>query len=111
MKLGVLREESVLSDKRVAFSPKQCKKIINDFSNIQLFVQSSNIRCFLDSEYIDMGVPVVDDISDCDILFGIKEVSKNNLFPGKTYFYFSHTIKKQDYNRDLLIKMIDLNYY
>jgi saccharopine dehydrogenase (NAD+, L-lysine-forming) len=109
MKLGILREEKVLADKRVAFSPKQCKEIINNFLNIQLFVQSSNIRCFLDSEYLDMGVPVVDDISDCDILFGIKEVSKNNLFPNKTYFYFSHTIKKQDYNRDLLIKMMDLN--
>jgi len=108
MKIGILREEKVPADKRVAFSPKQCKEIINNFSNIKIFVQSSNVRCFDDDQYENSGIQVVDDISNCDILFGVKEVPKNKLIANKTYFYFSHTIKKQEYNRDLLIMMIDL---
>ena len=52
---------------------------------------------------------LIDDISDCDILFGIKEVPKEKLIANKTYLYFSHTIKEQEYNRDLLKKMIFLN--
>ena len=108
MKIGVLKEEKVPADKRVPFSPIQCKEIISNFSNIEIFVQNSNIRCFDDSEYKSLGIQVVDDISHCDILFGVKEVPKDKLIANKTYFYFSHTVKKQEYNRDLLIKMVSL---
>ena len=109
MNIGILKEEKIPADKRVAFSPEQCKKIISLYSNINIYVQSSDIRCFSDDEYISFGINVVDDMSKCDILFGIKEVPKDKLIANKTYFFFSHTIKKQDYNRDLLIKMISLD--
>jgi saccharopine dehydrogenase (NAD+, L-lysine-forming) len=109
MNIGILKEEKIPADKRVAFSPEQCKKIISLYPNINIYVQSSDIRCFSDDEYISLGINVVDDMSKCDILFGIKEVPKDKLIANKTYFFFSHTIKKQDYNRDLLIKMISLN--
>ena len=109
MNIGILKEEKIPADKRVAFSPEQCKKIISLYPNIKIYVQSSDIRCFSDDEYIGLGINVVDNMSKCDILFGIKEVPKDKLIANKTYFFFSHTIKKQDYNRDLLIKMISLN--
>ena len=109
MNIGILKEEKIPADKRVAFSPEQCKKIISLYPNINIYVQSSDIRCFSDDEYISLGINVVDDMSKCDILFGIKEVPKDKLIANKTYFFFSHTIKKQDYNRDLLIEMISLN--
>ena len=109
MNIGILKEEKIPADKRVAFSPEQCKKIISLYPNIKIYVQSSDIRCFSDDEYIGLGINVVDNMSKCDILFGIKEVPKDKLIVNKTYFFFSHTIKKQDYNRDLLIKMISLN--
>ena len=109
MNIGILKEEKIPADKRVAFSPEQCKKIISLYPNIKIYVQSSDIRCFSDDEYISLGINVVDNMSKCDILFGIKEVPKDKLIVNKTYFFFSHTIKKQDYNRDLLIKMISLN--
>ena len=108
MKIGILREEKIPADKRVAFSPAQCRRILNDYPNIEIQVQSSDIRCFKDNEYVDLAISVVDDISDCDILFGIKEVPKEKLIANKTYLYFSHTIKEQEYNRDLLKKMISL---
>ena len=109
MKIGILKEEKNPPDKRVPLSPNQCRYIIDNFENVQIFVQSSGIRCFSDEKYIEMGVLVKNDISDCDVLLGVKEVPESSLIPNKMYFYFSHTIKKQDYNRDLLQKMIDLN--
>ena len=83
MKIGILKEEKVPADKRVPFSPIQCKEIISNFSHIEIFVQSSNIRCFDDAEYKYLGIQVVDDISDCDILFGVKEVPKDKLITNK----------------------------
>ena len=109
MKIGILREEKVPVDRRVPFSPSQCKRIEDNFHNLQIYVQSSNIRCFSDQEYIDHGITVLDNLESCDVLFGIKEVPKDKLISNKTYFFFSHTIKEQEYNRGLLKKMIELN--
>ena len=109
MKIGILREEKVPVDRRVPFSPSQCKRIEDNFPHLQIYVQSSNIRCFSDQEYIDHGITVLDNLESCDVLFGIKEVPKDKLISNKTYFFFSHTIKEQEYNRDLLKKMIELN--
>ena len=111
MNIGILKEEKFPADKRVAFSPNQCKKIISLYPNINIYVQKSDIRCYNDEEYIKSGINVVDDVSNCDILFGIKEVPKVKLIANKTYFFFSHTIKEQEYNRDLLLKMISLNIF
>jgi|TARA_B110000240_G_scaffold36924_1_gene40637 saccharopine dehydrogenase (NAD+, L-lysine-forming) len=109
MKIGILKEEKIPADKRVAFSPIQCQYIKSQYPNFEILVQSSDIRCFSDSEYTELGVSVVNDLTECDLFFGIKEVPKEKLIPNKTYFYFSHTIKKQAYNRALLAKMIDMN--
>ncbi len=109
MKIGILREEKVPADRRVPLSPLQCKRIENNFIDIKIYVQSSSIRCFSDQEYIDQGISVIDNLNLCDILMGIKEVPKNKLIANKIYLFFSHTIKKQVYNRELLKKMIDLN--
>ena len=108
MKIGILREEKNPPDKRVAFSPKQCSWILKNTS-LDLVVQTSNVRCFSVEEYIEKGIKVVENLSDCDLLIGIKEVSKSSFIQDKTYFYFSHTIKQQPYNRSLLQKMIEKN--
>lgn len=108
MNIGILREEKSPPDKRVVFTPSQCKWII-DNTNISLFVQSSNVRCFSDELYMKEGVKIVNDLSECDILLGVKEVPVCSLISSKMYFYFSHTIKKQSYNRSLLQKMVNLN--
>ena len=108
MKIGLLKEEKFPADKRVVFTPKQCKMLKATYPDIELVVQSSEIRCFSDNEYISEGINVVCDISDCDVLLGVKEVPIKLLIANKTYFYFSHTIKKQPYNRDLLSKMIEM---
>ena len=109
MKIGVLAEEKALDDKRVPLTPKQCKILLEIYPGLQLSVKSSTIRCFSDETYITNGINVVDDLSDCDILIGVKEVPIKSLIADKTYFYFSHTVKEQPYNRGLLLKMLELD--
>jgi alanine dehydrogenase len=108
MKIGVIRETKNPPDKRVPLSPEKCAKLKQNFPEIELVVQSSNIRAFKDEEYSELGVNIVQDVSDCDVLLGVKEVKKEELLTNKTYFFFSHTIKEQPYNRDLLQKMLAL---
>ena len=101
-KLGILREGKTPPDNRVPLTPDQCVEVQKKFKNVQVIVQSSQVRCFSDEEYREKGIPVQEDVSDCDILLGVKEVPIGDLLSGKIYFFFSHTIKKQQYNRKLL---------
>lgn len=96
-------------DKRVPFTPDQCKEIMEKYPHVTVKVQSSHVRCFTDDDYRRVGVIVQDDVSDCDILMGVKEVPKPDLIPDRKYLFFSHTIKEQPYNRELLQKMLALN--
>ncbi len=117
MRIGIIRETKTPPDRRVPFSPKQVAKLISKYPVHEFVVQSSPIRCFTDKEYSDVGVELRSDVSDCDVLFGVKEVEMDKLIPGKTYFFFSHTAKEQPYNRTLLqeiagrkISLVDYEY-
>lgn len=101
-KIGVIKEGKIPIDRRVPFTPLQAKEVEEKFNNTDLIVQHSDIRCFTSDEYRQYGVKVADDVSDCDILMGVKEVPIDELIENKTYFFFSHTIKEQPYNRELL---------
>lgn len=107
IKLGLIREGKVPPDKRVPFTPLQVQELMQRFPYVKVFCQSSSIRCFGDEEYAALGVDVVEDVSSCDILMGIKEVPPSLLIPDKTYLFFSHTIKKQPYNRSLLQMVLE----
>lgn len=109
MKIAIIREDKMPVDKRVPFTPTHCKEIVAHYPDVQIFVQTSTVRCYSDQEYRDAGVAVVEDVSHCDVLFGVKEVPKENLIANKTYFFFSHTIKKQSYNRSLLQTVLAKN--
>lgn len=109
MKIGILQEEKIPADKRVPLTPKQCRLLLDKYPNLEILVKSSSIRCFSDDMYLKEGIEIVQDLSGCDVLLGVKEVPESSLIPEKIYFYFSHTIKEQPYNRDLLLKMIDLD--
>nr|MBS0037940.1 alanine dehydrogenase [Saprospiraceae bacterium] len=113
MKIGIIKETKIPGDSRAPLTPDQAAHLIRE-QKMDLVVQSSTDRIFTDEEYRSLEVPVVNDVSDRDILLGVKEVKEEELIPGKTYFFFSHTIKAQPYNRDLLretlkkeIKLID----
>jgi saccharopine dehydrogenase (NAD+, L-lysine forming) len=107
MKIGILKETKSPADSRVPLTPAQCRLIMDEFSGISVFVQPSSNRCFSDKEYEQEGIPLLQDMSGCDILMGVKEVKPQSLIPGKTYFFFSHTIKMQPHNRELLRTVLD----
>lgn len=108
MQIGVIRETKVPGDSRCPLSPKQAGQL-KRVKGIDIVVESSDVRIFKDDEFKAEGVPVVSSVKDCDILLGVKEVKIDSLIPGKTYLFFSHTIKQQSYNRDLLKKILELN--
>jgi saccharopine dehydrogenase (NAD+, L-lysine-forming) len=109
VKIGIIKEGKNPPDKRVALSPSQCEYILNNYPDVEVFVQASNIRKFKDEEYQKLGVAVVDSVEDCDILIGVKEVPIDQLIPNKKYLFFSHTFKEQPYNRQLLKALLDKN--
>lgn len=107
MKIAIIREEKNPPDSRVTLSPRHCKALIDQ--GIDLVVQPSAVRCFPDADYIQNGVPMAEDLSDRDILIGVKEVPIDSLLADKTYFFFSHTYKAQVYNQKLLRAIVDKN--
>lgn len=109
MKFAIIKERKNPPDRRVVFSPEKLAEARAQFPNTEFVVESSDIRIFPDSTYQKLGFKVTDDVSDCDVMIGVKEVPIENLIPNKKYFYFSHTIKKQPYNRKLLKAMLEKN--
>ncbi|MCK7554859.1 NAD(P)-dependent oxidoreductase [Chitinophaga sedimenti] len=107
--LGLIREEKVPHDNRVAFTPLQCKWIMTHYPGVTITVQPSTGRCFSDEEYRTAGVQLAEDLSDCEVLLGIKEIPTDKLLAGKTYLFFSHTKKKQPHNRGMLQAILEKN--
>ncbi|MEM9917839.1 MAG: NAD(P)-dependent oxidoreductase [Bacteroidota bacterium] len=108
MKIGIIREGKTPPDSRVPLSPQQCA-VLQKEQHIDLIVQPSTGRCFSDQDYLNAGVRLSEDLSDRDLLLGVKEVPIELLIPEKTYCFFSHTIKEQAYNRSLLQAILQKN--
>lgn len=108
MKIGIIKEGKIPPDTRVPLVPDQCAFIREHFP-VEMVVEYSHIRCYSDAEYEAAGAIMSDELSDCDVLMGVKEVPIDLLIPEKTYFFFSHTIKKQPYNRKLLQAVLEKN--
>lgn len=106
LKIGLIKEGKIPSDNRVALTPAHCKFINKTQVSLTVVVQRSDSRCYSDREYKMAGIELRDDLSDCDILLGIKEVPLEMLIPNKTYLFFSHTKKLQPYNQKLIKEII-----
>ena len=109
MKFGIIKERKNPPDRRVVFTPEELVRLQSEHPEAEIKVESSDIRIFSDDQYRNLGLNVTADMSDCDVLFGVKEVPVDALIPNKKYFFFSHTIKKQPYNRKLLKAILDKN--
>jgi alanine dehydrogenase len=105
--IGLIREGKIPADNRVALTPAQCRWLHKKFTDIRVIVQASEDRCYSNNEYERAGVEVKNDLSECDVLFGIKEVPVSMLVEGKKYMIFSHTRKKQPHNAKMLKAMIE----
>jgi alpha-aminoadipic semialdehyde synthase len=104
--VGIVREEKNKWERRVALTPVEVKQLVEN--GIKVIVQPSTHRCFTEKEYLDVGAIFQEDISEADLIVGVKEVPIENLLADKTYLFFSHTIKAQDYNMPLLDKLLEL---
>jgi hypothetical protein len=109
IKFAIIKERKNPPDRRVVFSPSELIKAKQKFPDAVFKIESSNIRVFADNLYKKAGFEVTNDVSDCDVFIGVKEVPIENLIPNKKYFFFSHTIKKQPYNRKLLQAILEKN--
>jgi len=109
MKFAIIQERKSPPDRRVVLDPESCQKLLSTFPSAQLIIESSPIRAFTDMDYSSVGLDVVSDVSSAEVLIGVKEVPIEALIPNKSYFFFSHTIKKQPYNRNLLQAILDKN--
>ncbi len=109
MKFAIIKERKNPPDRRVVFSPEALVTFKTKFPEAEIVVESSDIRIFSDEQYKKAGISVSHDVSDADVMIGVKEVPIDALIPNKKYFFFSHTIKKQPYNRELLKAMLDKN--
>ena len=91
IKIGLIKEGKIPTDCRVALTPSQCKWLHKNFADIRIIVQSCPSRCYSDQEYVQAGIPIAEEVTDCDILMGIKEVPIDSLLENKIYLFFSHT--------------------
>lgn len=107
MKFGIIKERKSPPDRRVVFTPDELLRFKKQYPSAEIVVERSDIRVFKDEEYEALGFEMSNDLSDCDVLFGVKEVPMDALIPNKKYFFFSHTIKKQPYNRELLQTILE----
>jgi alanine dehydrogenase len=107
MKFGIIKERKSTPDRRVVFSPDELASLKQLHQDVSVKVESSDIRVFTDEQYRNMGIEVANDISDCDVFLGVKEVPIENLIPNKSYLFFSHTLKKQTHNRKLLQALLE----
>jgi saccharopine dehydrogenase (NAD+, L-lysine-forming) len=107
--IGLIREGKIPADSRVALTPAQCKFLTKNVENVVVKVESAPDRCYSDEEYARAGVEITNDLSDCNLLLGIKEVPVSQLIPNKRYMFFSHTKKMQPYNRALMQAMVQKN--
>ena len=106
LKIGIIKEYKTPPDKRVPLTPEQCSEVMKQYQGVEIVVQKSKDRCFSDLDYFEKGIALEEDLQDCDIIIGVKEIPKELLLEGKTYIFFSHIIKKQEHNKSLLQEIV-----
>lgn len=107
LKIGLIKEGKTPPDSRVAMTPEQCIEVQKSLPGTEVIIQPSPNRCIPDQDFLDKDLNMSNDLSNCDVLLGVKEVPIDQLIEKKTYFFFSHTKKKQPYNQKLMHALIE----
>ena len=109
-KLAIRCEEFNKWERRSVLTPQNCKSLLFQLKGrLAIKVQPSNSRIFTNDKYAEAGCEITNDISDCDLILGVKQVPIDQLFPDKTYMFFSHTIKAQEQNMAMLDDILQKN--
>ena len=107
IRFGIRREDKNPWERRVPIIPSHVREILQNFP-LELWMQPSSIRAFTDQDFIAEGAKIEEDLSFCSVVFAVKEIPLDFFLNGKTYMFFSHTIKGQRDNMPMLKKMMDL---
>jgi saccharopine dehydrogenase (NAD+, L-lysine-forming) len=117
LKIGILRESRNPPDRRVPLTPPQIITLEELYTDVEFIVQPSDSRCYSDEEYDYLGIPLKEDLKECEILLGVKEIDKRTFIPDRTYLFFAHVAKKQPHNLEMFrelvnrkIRLIDYEY-
>ena len=94
--LSIIKEARI-DENRTPLVPSQTSNLLDKLSNLKIIVQPSKNRCFKDEDYLKAGAEITDDLSNADIILGVKEVEISKLIENKTYLFFSHTSKVRHY--------------
>lgn len=105
--IGIRREDKNEWERRVPLIPADLAALKRDHE-LDFIVQPSPIRAFVDADFTEVGITVGEDLGPADVVMAVKEIPVELLAPRKTYFFFSHTVKGQDYNMPLLRRILDL---
>ena len=106
-RIGIRREDKNAWERRVPIIPEHVRTL-TDQHPIEFVVQPSGIRVFGDDEYREAGAVISEDLSNCSIVLAVKEIPETLFEPGKTYIFFSHTIKGQAANMPALKRLVEL---
>lgn len=105
--IAIRREDQSVWERRAPFSPIHVRKLVKN--GVRVIVQPSNRRAYPMQAYLNAGAIIQEDISEANVIFGVKQVPIDQLVPDKTFCFFSHTIKAQESNMPLLDAILDKN--
>jgi alanine dehydrogenase len=105
--IGIRKENIDSSEKRAPLTPEHINELVNR-KNIQVIVQPSDNRIFKENDYVKSGAKISEDLSQCNIIFGVKEIPLADFQPKQSYCFFSHTIKGQSHNMPMLKQILFL---
>jgi alpha-aminoadipic semialdehyde synthase len=104
--IGIRRETIDETERRAPLTPAQVRRLVDDYG-LSVVVEPSPVRIFTDEEYTAAGASLSDDLTDCNVVFGVKEIPIEQIRPGGVYCYFSHTVKAQRYNMPMLGHIVE----
>ena len=101
LRIGLRREDKNEWERRVPLSPSDTGALKREH-DIQSVLQPFPKRAFHDAEFQAVGAEIDEKLSDCSVIFGIKEMPNEFFLEGRTYLFFAHVIKGQHYNMPML---------
>jgi alpha-aminoadipic semialdehyde synthase len=105
--IGIRHEDKYKQERRAPLTPRHVARLVKN-KKLDIIVQSSEKRVFLDEEFRKAGAKIAADLKKCSVIFGVKEIPKEFFEPEKTYVFFAHVVKGQPYNMDMLRRMMEL---
>jgi len=104
--IGIRAEDKNDWERRAPLTPDHVRELLAG-GDLEIVVEPSARRAFTVDAYLDAGARVEEDLDDCDLVLGVKEVPIGKLLPGRPHLFFSHVVKRQTYNRPLLRALLD----